>query len=57
MLKTIVKTDSYSNKTIIHKHVKPVLHVNKQENVEDLVVNILCATTLKTCPKPRIMTP
>lgn len=48
MLKTIVKTDSCGSKTIIHEHVKPVLHVNKQENVEKLaVVNILHATSLK----------
>lgn len=47
MLKTIVKTDSYGNKTIIHEHVKPVLHVNKQEGTEILAVNILHATSLK----------
>lgn len=47
MLKTIVKTDSYGNKTIIHEHVKPILHVNKQESAEILAINILRAATLE----------
>lgn len=51
MLKTIVKTDSYGNKTIIREHVKPVLHVNKQENIESFAVNILRATSLKPALK------
>lgn len=51
MLKTIVKTDSCGSKTIIREHIKPVFRVNRQENIESLVVNILRAASLKPALK------
>jgi hypothetical protein len=51
MLRTIVKTSSCSSKTIIREHVKPVFHVNKQENIESLAVNILRVASLKPALK------